>query len=56
MLLELMETETEIKKQLTIYQKDLDAANKRKSDKEDDLRQQIAELDGKIEKPPQPEK
>jgi len=49
MLLELMETETEIKKQLTIYQKDLDAANKRKSDKEDDLRQQIAELDGKIE-------
>lgn len=49
MLLELMDTETEIKRQLDIYQKELDAANKRKSDKEDDLRQQIAELDGKIE-------
>ena len=49
MLLELMETETEIKKQSAVYQKELAAAEKRKSDKEDDLRAQIATLEGKIE-------
>jgi len=49
MLLELMDTETEINKQLAVYQSELKAAEKRKSDKEDDLRQQISELDGKIE-------
>jgi len=49
LLLELMETETEIKKQLAIYQSELAAAEKRKADKEDDLRQQISELDGNIE-------
>lgn len=48
-LLELMDTEGEIKKQLAANQKELEAAEKRKSDKEDDLRAQIAELDGKIE-------
>ena len=49
MLLELMDTEAEIKKQLAVFQKELQAAQKRKNDKEDDLRQQISELDGKIE-------
>jgi len=49
MLLELMDTETEINKQLAVYLEKLKAANKRKADKEDDLRHQIAELDGKIE-------
>jgi predicted nucleic acid-binding Zn-ribbon protein len=49
LLLELMETETEIKKQLVVCQSELAAAEKRKSDKEDDLRQQIGKLDGKIE-------
>lgn len=49
MLLELMETETEVKKQLAANQKELEAAEKRKNEKEDDLRQQISKLDGKIE-------
>lgn len=49
LLLELMETETEIKKQMVENQKELTAAEKRKSDKEDDLRQQISKLEGKIE-------
>lgn len=48
-LIELLETETEINKQLKAYQGELKAAEKRKSDKEDDLRQQIGELEGKIE-------
>lgn len=48
-LIELMETETEINKQLAAYQNELNAAEKRKAEKEDDLRQQIGELDGKIE-------
>ncbi len=49
LLLELMETETEMKKQLVSNQSELAAAEKRKSEKEDDLRQQISKLDGKIE-------
>jgi uncharacterized protein len=48
-LLELMDTETEIKKQMAVFTAELKAAEKRKSDKEDDLRQQISELEGKIE-------
>ncbi len=48
-LIELMETETEINKQLAVCQDELKAAEKRKAEKEDDLRQQISELDGKIE-------
>jgi hypothetical protein len=48
-LIELMETEAEISRQLTAYNAELKAAEKRKSDKEDDLRQQIDALDGKIE-------
>lgn len=49
-MLELMETEGEIKKQLAVNQKELAGAEQRKSEKEDDLRAQIAELEGKIEK------
>jgi hypothetical protein len=49
MLLELMETETEINKQLAVFDTELKGAEKRKSEKEDDLRQQISALDGKIE-------
>lgn len=48
-LLELMDTETEINKQLAQYQTELKAAEQRKAAKEDDLRQQISQLDGKIE-------
>ncbi|HOD17576.1 MAG TPA: C4-type zinc ribbon domain-containing protein [Candidatus Cloacimonadota bacterium] len=48
-LLELMDTETEINKQLANCQKELKAAEQRKQDKEDDLKQQISQLDGKIE-------
>ncbi|MFO7659709.1 MAG: C4-type zinc ribbon domain-containing protein [Candidatus Cloacimonadaceae bacterium] len=48
-LIELMETETEISKQLAACQNELKAAEKSKAEKEDDLRQQIGELDGKIE-------
>lgn len=49
MLLELMETETEINKQLAVFNEELKAAQQRKAEKEDDLRQQIAALDGKID-------
>lgn len=48
-LLELMETETEMKKQLAADQNELAEAEKRKNAKEDDLRQQISQLEGKIE-------
>lgn len=48
-LLELMDTEAEINKQLAQHQAELQAAEQRKAAKEDDLRQQIGELDGKIE-------
>jgi len=48
-LLELMDTETEINKQLNTCQNELKEAEIRKRDKEDDLRKQISELDGKIE-------
>lgn len=49
MMLELMDTEAEINQQLTAHQELLKAAENRKSAKEDDLRQQISQLDGKIE-------
>jgi predicted nucleic acid-binding Zn-ribbon protein len=48
-LLELMDTEAEINRQLAVYHETLKKAEKAKSDKEDDLRHQIDELDGKIE-------
>ena len=48
-LLELMETETEISKELALRQSELKAAEQRKNAKEDDLLQQINALDGKID-------
>ncbi len=48
-LLELMDTEAEINKQLKAFQNELKGAQQRKAEKEDDLRRQISELNGKIE-------
>jgi predicted nucleic acid-binding Zn-ribbon protein len=48
-MLELMETDSEIKKQLAVEQAKQKAAENRKSDKEGDLKTQIAALEGKIE-------
>ncbi len=48
-VLELMEEDTLLKRELHARQEVLNAANQRKDEKEDDLRQQINALEGKIE-------